>query len=170
MNINDINQGIVTHKKLKRVGRGIGSGHGKTAGRGSKGQYASAGARFPRFFFEGGQMPLFRRMPKRGFSHGSWDKYFHVVNIGDIDVHFQDGAVVDQETLKKVGLANGPADGVRILGEGEITKKITVRAHHVTKSAAEKIVAAGGTVEVVPPAPKPVRNKMKPKTPNKAKA
>lgn len=170
MNLNDINQGIVSHQKLKRVGRGIGSGHGKTAGRGTKGQYASAGARFPRFFFEGGQMPLFRRMPKRGFSHGSWDKHFLVVNLGDIDVHFEDGAVVDHETLRKVGLANGPTDGVRILGEGEITKKITVRAHHVTKSATQKIVAAGGTVEVIPPVAKPVRNKMNSKTPKKPQA
>ena len=169
MNLSDINQGIVTHKKIKRVGRGIGSGHGKTAGRGSKGQYASAGARFPRFFFEGGQMPLFRRIPKRGFSNGSWDKDFLVVIIGDIDVNFAEDSVVDQASLKAVGLARGPADGIRILGEGEITKKISVRVHHVTKSATEKIIAAGGTVEIIPPAPKPVRNKMIAKPPKKSK-
>jgi len=154
----------------KRVGRGTGSGMGKTSTRGHKGQYASAGAGHPAFTFEGGQMPLFRRMPKRGFSHASWDKFYHAVNVGDLDKHFKDGDVVDQEALKKAGLAKGPADGVRILGEGELTRKLTIRAHHFSKSAAEKITARGGTAEVLPGPKKPVRNKMKPRPPRTAKA
>lgn len=163
MNLNDVNTGVFTFRKAKRVGRGIGSGTGKTAGRGMKGQYASAGAKLPRFHFEGGQMPLFRRMPKRGFSHGSWDKYYLVVNVGEFDTHFEEGAVIDQESLKKAGLCRGPADGIRVLGEGEVTKKFTVNVHHVSKSAQEKIKAKGGVVDIIPPVKKPVRNKMKPK-------
>jgi large subunit ribosomal protein L15 len=152
-------------KPKKRVGRGIGSGHGKTATRGHKGQWASAGAGKPSFTFEGGQMPLFRRIPKRGFSHATWDKFYHVVNVGDIDRLFQEGDVVDPQALKKVGLAKGPADGVRILGQGEVTKKLTVKAHHFSKSAVEKLTAKGGTTEVIPGPKKPVRNKMKPRKP-----
>jgi large subunit ribosomal protein L15 len=150
-------------KRKKRVGRGVGSGHGKTASRGHKGQWASAGAKKPIFTFEGGQMPLFRRMPKRGFSHATWDRVYHVVNVGDIDKAFNDGDTVDMASLKKAGLANGPADGVRVLGEGELTKKLTIRASHFTKSATEKITAKGGTMEVIPPPKKPVKNKMKPR-------
>lgn len=156
--------GVTPRRRKKRVGRGLGSGHGKTASRGSKGQYASAGAKEPIFAFEGGQMPLFRRMPKRGFSHATWDRTAHVVNVGDLDAHFKDGDVVDQAALKKVGLAKGPADCIRILGQGELTRKLTVKADHFSKSAAEKITARGGTTEVIPPPKKPVRNKMKPRT------
>src|SRR5438876_6739566 len=111
MDLSSLHQGTHRRRRKKRVGRGIGSGHGKTGSRGSKGQYASAGANMPTRAFEGGQMPLFRRIPKRGFSHGSWDKHYLVVNIGDVDKLFADGATVDQEALKKAGLANGPADG-----------------------------------------------------------
>jgi large subunit ribosomal protein L15 len=163
MDLNQVHQGIHKRKLKKRVGRGIGSGHGKTAGRGSKGQYASAGAKMFHALFEGGQMPLFRRTPKRGFSHGSWDKHYHVVNVGDIDGAYAAGETVDQESLKKKGLAKGPADGVRILGGGDVTKKLTVKAHHFSKSAAEKITAKGGTADVIPPPKKPVKNKMKPR-------
>jgi len=163
MDLSTVHQGINRRKRKKRVGRGTGSGHGKTASRGHKGQYASAGAKTPTAAFEGGQMPLFRRIPKRGFSHGMWDRHFLVVNVGDLDAAFEDGASVDQEALKKAGLAKGPADGVRILGNGEVTKRLTVRAHHFSKSAQEKITARGGTAEVIPPPKKPKRNKMKPR-------
>ena len=163
MDLSTIHHGIVKRKRKKRVGRGPGSGHGKTSTRGHKGQWASAGAKKPTSVFEGGQMPLFRRIPKRGFSHASWDKVYHVVNVGDLDQAFNDGATIDPEALKKAGLANGPADGVRVLGTGEVTKKLVVKAHHFSKSAAEKITAKGGTTEVIPPPKKPVRNKMKPK-------
>jgi large subunit ribosomal protein L15 len=163
MDLTTVHQGVHKRKRKKRVGRGVGSGHGKTASRGSKGQWASAGAKKPSPAFEGGQMPLFRRIPKRGFSHRTWEKEYLVVNVGELDRVFQDGATVDQEMLKKAGLAKGPADGVRILGTGELTKKLIVKAHHFSKSAQEKIAAKGGTAEVIPPPKKPVRNKMKPR-------
>jgi large subunit ribosomal protein L15 len=160
MDLNAVHQDITKHRKKKRVGRGPGSGHGKTSSRGAKGQWASAGAGHPLAVFEGGQMQLFRRIPKRGFSNASWARTYHVVNVGDLDAVFNEGDVIDAESLKHVGLAKGPADGVRILGEGEVTKKLTVKGHHFTKSAREKIEARGGTVEVIPGPKKPVRNKM----------
>jgi large subunit ribosomal protein L15 len=169
MDLSTVHQGIHKHRKRKRVGRGVGSGHGKTATRGHKGQYASAGAGHPIESFEGGQMPLFRRIPKRGFSNATWAKTFHVVNVGDIDKAFEDGATVGPDELAKAGLAKGPADGVRVLGNGELTKKLSIRAHHFTKSAGEKIAARGGNAEVIPPPKKPVRNKMKPRPPKAAK-
>jgi large subunit ribosomal protein L15 len=164
MDLSHVHQGVHKRKRKKRVGRGIGSGHGKTASRGAKGQYASAGAKMFSPLFEGGQMQLFRRIPKRGFSHATWDKHYHVVNVGDLD-RFRDGDTVDPDALRKAGLAKGPADGVRILGSGELSRKLVVRAHHFSKSAAEKIAAKGGTAEVIPPPKKPVRNKMKPRPP-----
>jgi large subunit ribosomal protein L15 len=163
MDLSQVHQGVTKRKTKKRVGRGVGTGHGKTAGRGSKGQYASAGAKLFGALFEGGQTPLFRRLPKRGFSQNMWRKHYHVVNVGDIDRAFKDGDKVDPAALKAKGLANGQADGVRVLGEGEVTKKLTIVAHHVSKSAAEKIQAKGGAVEVLPKPKKPVRNKMKPR-------
>jgi large subunit ribosomal protein L15 len=163
MDLSTVHHGVHKHRRRKRVGRGIGSGHGKTASRGAKGQWASAGANMPSRLFEGGQMPLFRRIPKRGFSHATWDKHYHVVNVGALETAFEDGATVDPEALRKVGLAKGPADGVRILGTGDLSKRLVVRAHHFSKSAAEKITARGGTAEVIPPPNKPKRNKMKPR-------
>src|SRR5215471_2874693 len=168
MDLSKVHDGVHKRRKKKRVGRGIGSGHGKTASRGDKGQYASAGAKMFSPLFEGGQMHLFRRIPKRGFSHATWDKHYHIVNVGDLDGKFADGDTVDMESLRKVGLARGPADGVRILGDGELNKRLTVRAHHFSKSAAEKITAKGGTTEVIPPPKKPKRNKMKPRPPRQA--
>lgn len=161
MDLSTVHQGVHKLRKRKRVGRGPGSGHGKTASRGSKGQWASAGAKKPTPLFEGGQMPLFRRIPKRGFSHATWAKHYLVVNIGDLNDAFEDGATIDRDALRRVGLAKGPADGVRILGNGDLTKKLTVHAHHFSKSAAEKIAALGGATHVIPPPKKPKRNKMK---------
>jgi large subunit ribosomal protein L15 len=163
MDLSTVHQGVHRRRRKKRVGRGPGSGHGKTATRGSKGQWASAGAKKPTAVFEGGQMQLFRRIPKRGFSHASWDKRYHVVNVGDLDKAFADGASVDPAALAEAGLARGPADGVRVLGDGELTKRLSVRAHHFSKSAAEKITARGGTTEIIPGPKKPKRNKMKPR-------
>jgi large subunit ribosomal protein L15 len=165
MDLNQVHQGIKKRKLKKRVGRGVGSGHGKTASRGAKGQYASAGAKMFNWTFEGGQMPLFRRIPKRGFSHAAFDRKHHVVNVGDLDGVFKDGDAVDPESIAKSGLTRGPAYGVRILGDGELNKKLTIRAHHFSKSALEKIQAKGGTAEVIPGPKKPVRNKMKPRKP-----
>src|ERR671928_1753062 len=110
MDPSQVHQGVHKRKRKKRVGRGVGSGHGKTASRGAKGQWASAGAKMFSPLFEGGQMQLFRRIPKRGFSHATWDRHFLVVNVGDLDRAFAEGDAVDQEALQKVGLAKGPAD------------------------------------------------------------
>jgi large subunit ribosomal protein L15 len=170
MDLTEVSVGVPKRKGKKRVGRGIGSGHGKTAGRGHKGQYASAGARFQGRFFVGGQTPIHRRMPKRGFSHATWDKVYAVVNLADIDAKFQDGDTVGPAELKRSRLATGAWDGVRILGTGELTKKITIRAHHVSKTAAEKIQARGGKVELIAPPKKPVKNKMKPRPPKPVKS
>ena len=165
MDLTQVHTGVAKRKPKKRVGRGIGSGHGKTASRGHKGQYASAGAQMFRATFEGGQTPFFRRVPKRGFSNGTWTKEFAVVNVGQLDKVFADGDSVTIETLKEKGLFNRAADGVRILGDGSLTKRLTIRAHHFSKSALAKIQAAGGTADVIPPPKKPVRNKMKPRPP-----
>lgn len=164
MDLSQVHVGVQKRKLKKRVGRGIGSGQGKTGGRGSKGQYASAGAKLFGGLFEGGQTPLFRRVPKRGFSHETWRDTFHVVNVGDIDRLFAEGETVNAESLKKKGLAKGQADGIRVLGTGDVTKKLTVVANHFSKSAEEKIKAKGGSIELIPASKKPVRNKMKPRT------
>lgn len=163
MDLTTVHQGVQKRKLKRRVGRGIGSGQGKTGGRGAKGQFASAGARLPGITFVGGQTPLFRRVPKRGFSNGTFAKHFNVVNLGDIDALYNEGEEVTPESLKAKGLAKKIADGVRILGGGELTKKLSLKAHHFTKSALAKIEAKGGTAEVIPAPKKPVRNKMKPR-------
>jgi len=167
MDLSQVHIGVHKLRRKKRVGRGIGSGHGKTATRGHKGQWSSAGANKPAVMFEGGQMQLFRRIPKRGFSHATWDKKYRIVNVGALN-RFNEGDLVDVEALRKTGLVKGAADGVRILGTGELTKKLTVRAHHFSKAAQEKIRACGGTVEVIPPPKKPKRNKMRPRTPKQS--
>lgn len=164
MDLSTVHQGVNRRKRKKRVGRGVGSGHGKTASRGHKGQYASAGAKMFQWTFEGGQMPLFRRIPKRGFSHKTWDRSFLIINVGDLEV-FNDGDTVSLEILREHKLLKGPADGLRVLGQGELTKKLTIRADHFSKSAAEKIAARGGSTELVPPPQKPKKNKMKKRTP-----
>ena len=130
----------------KRIGRGHGSGQGKTAGKGHKGQKARAG-RGMRIGFEGGQMPLQRRVPKRGFVNIFATTYANV-NVAALNV-FEDGAEVDLDALKKAGLVKKAYDGVKVLGDGELTKKITVKAAAYSKSAKEKIEAAGGKAEVI---------------------
>ena len=134
-------------KTRKRVGRGIGSGMGKTSTRGMKGQKSRSGGGV-RSGFEGGQMPLYRRLPKRGFKN-IWAKTFAEVNIGSLN-RFEDGATVDPVALIEAGILKNVRDGIRILGDGELTvKNLTVRAHGFTHAAAEKIAAAGGKVEVI---------------------
>ncbi|MDE7250205.1 MAG: 50S ribosomal protein L15 [Lachnospiraceae bacterium] len=134
------------HSDNFRRGRGHGSGNGKTAGKGHKGQKARSGA--PRVGFEGGQMPLYRRIPKRGFTCPS-SKEIVGINLGVLNDRFEDGAVVDVEALIESGVVKNPRDGVKILGNGEITKKLTVKANAFSASAKEKIEAAGGTAEVM---------------------
>ena len=165
MDLNNVSHGVHKRKKKRRVGRGIGSGQGKTAGLGHKGQYASAGARLPSGLFEGGQMPLYRRFPKRGFSNARFQKECAVINVGALEKNFDAGATVDRAALEAKGLVAGSCDGVRILGDGDLSRKLTVRADHFSKSAKEKIEKAGGTCDLIPPPKKPVRNKMKPRTP-----
>ena len=163
MDLTKVHSGCHKRKLKRRVGRGIGSGQGKTAGRGHKGQYASAGARLPGLTFVGGQTPLFRRIPKRGFSNGMFAREFNVVNIGDINELYEAGEEVNVETLRTKGLAKKSKDGVRILGTGDVTKKLVVSAHHFSESAKKKIEEKGGTCTVIPAPKKPVRNKMKPR-------
>jgi large subunit ribosomal protein L15 len=130
----------------KRKGRGIGTGNGKTAGRGHKGQWARSGGGV-RPGFEGGQMPLMRRLPKRGFNN-VFAKDYAELNVSALNV-FEDGAEVSFETLLAKGLVAKKMDGVRILGKGELTKKLTVKAAGITATAKEKIEAAGGKAEVI---------------------
>mgnify|MGYP001225556094 FL=1 len=147
MQLHEIKPGPGARKRAKRVGRGIGSGHGKTSGRGQKGQHSrSGGAKGP--YFEGGQMPLQRRLPKRGFNNARFAKVYNVVNVSDL-ARFDAGSVVDIEALKAAGLVRRPLDGVKILGDGDINVNLTVRAHAFSKSAVEKIEAAGGKAEVI---------------------
>ena len=134
-----------THSANFRVGRGHGSGNGKTAGKGHKGQKARSGS--PRPGFEGGQMPLYRRLPKRGFTNRN-TKDIVSINITELN-RFEDGTVVTIETLVENGVIKNPKDGVKILGNGELTKKLTVKANAFSASAAEKIQALGGTTEVI---------------------
>ncbi len=128
-----------------RKGRGHGSGNGKTAGKGHKGQKARSGA--PRIGFEGGQMPLYRRIPKRGFKNRN-RKEIVGINISALEV-FDDGSTVDVQTLMDRGIVKNPKDGVKILGNGELTKKLNVKANAFSASATEKIQELGGTAEVM---------------------
>jgi large subunit ribosomal protein L15 len=132
--------------RRKRLGQGESSGHGKTSGRGGKGQSARSGSSI-RIGFEGGQMPLIRRIPKRGFNNARHATVYVPVNLSDLN-RFEEGARVDEVALKSVGLANGKSAGVKILGTGEITKKLTVIASAFSESARKKIEAKGGTCEV----------------------
>ena len=134
------------NKRVKRVGRGTGSGHGKTSTRGHKGQKARSGGGV-RPGFEGGQMPLQRRLPKRGFVN-KFAKVYETVNVGLLE-KFEDGAEVDAEALSKAGLADACNGGVKILGDGKLTKKLTVKANAFSASAKEKIEAVGGKTEVI---------------------
>ncbi len=130
----------------KRKGRGIGSGLGKTAGKGHKGQKARSGGGV-RVGFEGGQMPLYRRIPKRGFTN-IFKKEYVIINISDLDI-FDNGTEVTPELLKESGLIKNLNSEIKILGNGEITKQLTVKAHKFSKTAAERITASGGKVEVI---------------------
>ena len=134
------------HSNSFRKGRGHGSGNGKTAGYGHKGQKARSGA--PRPGFEGGQMPLYRRLPKRGFNNRN-RKEFIGINVSTLDKRFEDGAVVDVKTLLEMNIIKDTLDGVKILGNGEINKKLTVKVNAYSEAAKQKIEAAGGTCEVL---------------------
>ncbi|MGI6773703.1 MAG: 50S ribosomal protein L15 [Clostridiales bacterium] len=147
MKLHELSPAPGSTKDVKRIGRGPGSGQGKTAGKGHKGQKARAG-RGPRPGFEGGQMPLQRRVPKRGFNN-IFATEFAVVNLADLERAFSDGQVVDVDALKAAGLIKKPLDGVKVLGNGELTKKLTVKVNAYSETAKSKIEAAGGTAEII---------------------
>lgn len=134
-------------KKRKRLGRGIGSGHGKTAGRGHKGRGARSGGNTPPGY-EGGQMPLQRRLPKHGF-HNPFRVEFSIVNLGALEARFESGAVVDAEALRAKGLIRTLARPIKILADGKLSKSLNVKAHKFSAAAVERLQAAGGTAEVV---------------------
>ena len=135
------------HTRRRRVGRGVGTGHGKTCGRGHKGGGSRAGSTSISLY-EGGQMPLFRRLPKRGFSNKIYATRCEIVNVSQLE-RFDDGAAVGIEQLSDVGLIGGAKSKVKILGKGELTKKLQVTAHKFSKTAEQKIVASGGITKVI---------------------
>jgi len=145
MNLSGLKPPSGQKKERKRVGRGMGSGHGKTSTRGSKGQRAGTGFSQKRGF-EGGQMPLHRRLPKRGFTN-IFKKQFAIVNLGRLEK--LEGETFTVDSMLAAGIINKVYDGVKVLGTGVLTRKITVEAHHFSKSALEKIQQAGGTAQVV---------------------
>lgn len=146
MDLSNLKPAIGSTKNRKRLGRGAGSGTGKTAGKGHKGQKARSGGSI-KAGFEGGQMPLQRRLPKRGFTPLE-KKVYALVNLRDLEL-FEAGSVVDFEALGRAGLVKALGDGIKILGDGELTKALTVKAHKFSKSAVAKIEAAGGVAEVI---------------------
>ena len=147
MRLHDLKPRPGAKHRRKRLGQGESSGRGKTAGRGGKGQTARSGSSI-RIGFEGGQMPLIRRIPKRGFNNTRFGTRYLPVNVGELNV-FDDGAIVNEAVIKAAGLANGLGDGVKILGEGELTKKLTVTVSAFSASAKTKIEAKGGKCEVL---------------------
>lgn len=146
MELNSLKPAIGSTRNKKRIGRGTGSGHGKTATKGHKGQKARSGGSI-KAGFEGGQMPMQRRLPKRGFTP-LMRKEYAVVNIGQLDI-FEAGTSVDMEALLKSGLIGKALDGIKILATGDLTKPLSVKAHKFSAAAKEKIVAAGGTIEEI---------------------
>lgn len=147
MKLHELSPAAGATKDVKRIGRGHGSGHGKTAGKGHKGQWARSGGGV-RPGFEGGQTSLARRMPKRGFNN-IFAKEYTVVNVSDLEARFESGAVIDAEALIKAGLVTKLLDGVKVLGNGELTKSFTVKAEKFSETAKSKIENAGGKIEVL---------------------
>ena len=147
MKLHELRPNEKAFKTRKRVGRGPGSGLGKTSGRGQKGQNARSGGGV-RPGFEGGQLPLFRRLPKRGFSNAKFKTVYAVINLSDLN-KFEDGAVVTPEILKEMGILKNQLNGVKVLGNGKLEKKLTVKAHKFSESAKESIEKMGGKAEVI---------------------
>ena len=147
MKLHELSPAAGSTKDVKRIGRGHGSGNGKTAGKGHKGQKARSGGGV-RPGFEGGQMPLQRRIPKRGFNN-IFAKQYVIINVSDLEAKFEDGAVIDTNAIVEAGLVKKTLDGIKVLGNGEVTKNFTVKAASFSKSAVEKIEKAGGKTEVM---------------------
>jgi len=148
MIIDDVHRGIHKNKKRKRIGRGVGSGHGKTCGRGHKGAGSRSGHK-KRLGFAGGQMPLFRLVAKRGFNNNAFATKVLAINLYDLEENFENGDEVTPESLKARGLTKGRYEEIKILGDGNLSKKLTVNVHRFSKSAQQKIEAAGGTAELL---------------------
>ena len=148
MNLHDVHRGVNKNKKRRRIGRGPGSGYGKTSSRGHKGQRSRAG-HSQSAVFQGGAMPLVRRVPKRGFNN-RFAQVVATVNVSDLEARFAAGDQVNLETLRQKDLAKAPCDLIKVLGDGQLTKKLTVSAHRFSKSAQEKIEQAGGQAVVLP--------------------
>jgi large subunit ribosomal protein L15 len=146
MILDDVHRGIHKNKAPKRLGRGPGSGHGKTSGRGHKGQGSRRGSK-GRMAFAGGQIPIFRVVAKRGFNNAAFAREVHAVNLSLLERHFSTGETVSPETLKEKGLVKRKYDALKILANGELTKKLVVKAHLVSAAANDKIVKAGGSFE-----------------------
>jgi large subunit ribosomal protein L15 len=149
MNLHEVNKGVEKNKKRLRIGRGTGSGRGKTSGKGHKGQKAMAGWQ-AKSIFSGGGTPLIRMVPKRGFNNKAFAVKVVAVNVGDLEELFNDGDEVTQLALKEKNVAKGRYDELKILGEGELTKKLTINAHRFSATAKAKIEKAGGTMVVLP--------------------
>ena len=147
MKLNELNRAPEA-KSRKRVGRGPGSGLGKTAGRGENGQKSRSGASIPAWF-QGGQTPLYRRLPKRGFNNARFRSEYATINLSDLNKYFNDGDVVTPELLKEKGIIKKQLCGVKVLGNGELEKKLTIRANRFSSSAVTKIESAGGKAEVI---------------------
>lgn len=147
MKLNNIHYAEGAVRDAKRLGRGTSSGHGKTSGKGHKGQNARSGGGV-RPGFEGGQLPLFRRLPKRGFTNAKFKTRYATINLSDLE-KFEKDAVITPELLIEMGLIKKPLDGIKVLGNGTLTKKLVVKAHKFSDTAAAKIVELGGKVEVI---------------------
>ena len=165
MNLADVRAAFLPRKRKKRLGRGWGSGHGKTSGRGNKGQQArSGGGKGPGF--EGGQMPLYRRLPKRGFNNHRFRTVYAIVNIGQLESAFGDGATIDAAAIRGAHLVNDRESPIKVLGSGELSKKLHITVDRFSESAKKRIEATGGSATALEP-PRPVR---KPKPPPAPKA
>jgi large subunit ribosomal protein L15 len=149
MKLHELSPAKGSNRGIKRIGRGHGSGWGKTAGKGHKGQKARSGGGV-RLGFEGGQTSLARRMPKRGFTNYPFKTEYAVVNVRDLEKRFESGAVVDEQAIVESGLVKKTLDGIKVLGTGELSKKLTVKVTKFSESAKEKIISAGGKAEELP--------------------
>jgi large subunit ribosomal protein L15 len=157
MRIHEVNSGVQTHRKPKRIGRGTGSGKGKTSGRGHKGQKACSGSSF-HHQFQGGSIEMYRRLPKRGFNNKFAEKVL-ALNVGQLDELFKDGDEVNPETLANTRIGKARYDVLKILGNGELTRKLVISAHRFSASAREKIAQSGGEARELPGVKPVVRNK-----------
>ena len=158
MRLHDIKPNPGAKHRRKRLGSGESSGLGKTCGRGHKGQKSRSGGG-PRSTFEGGQMPLYRRLPKRGFNNARFKKIYAVVNVGLLEDSFDEGALINDQSLREQGIVKGKYDGIKILGVGEVSKKFKLSVNKVSDSAKEKIEKAGGSIELSIKSEEPVAEK-----------